>query len=130
MLIPSIFHPGSIDVNEYEGASYIATIIWDSRRATFVIILLRQFSGQQSLLLGPSTHARDYPFVQTERERKRGIQIRQATPQRVSVSSPPPGHHRSRHRLRPAGYTGSSTYHRLYQNSYQRATYIQEEVHS
>lgn len=78
MLIPFIFHLSSIDVSEYEGALYIATIRWDSKRASFLIILLRPFSSKQSLLLGPSTHTRDYPVEQTESERERGIRIMQA----------------------------------------------------
>ena len=71
--IPFVFHLRSIDVYEYEGALYIAAISWDSRQVSFVIILLRRFSGKLSLLLGPSTRVRDYPVAQTERERERGI---------------------------------------------------------
>ena len=49
------------------------------------------------------------PPTQTERERERGIPIRQATPERGSVSPPPAGHHRSP--TSPASSrTGSSTF--------------------
>ena len=79
----------SIDVNEYEGAVYVPTTSWDSGRASFVVIWLHSFSGRQSLLLGPSSYPRDCPLTTdhadastTERERERGIPIRQTIPER------------------------------------------------
>ena len=46
-----------------KGAVHTPTISWDSGRASFVVILLRWFSGRQSFLLGPSSHTRDYPIA-------------------------------------------------------------------
>jgi hypothetical protein len=46
------------DVN-HEGAVYIPTISWDSRRTSVLFILLRWFSGGQSFLFGPSSYTRD-----------------------------------------------------------------------
>ena len=62
--LPSFFfiHVRSI-LTSMEGAVYTPTISWDSRRASFVFILLRWFSGRQSFLLGPSSYTRDRPLA-------------------------------------------------------------------
>jgi hypothetical protein len=46
-----------------EGAVYIPTIGWDSRRASLIVIILRWFSGGQSFLSAPSSYTRDNPFA-------------------------------------------------------------------
>ena len=64
-VIPFIFCSRAFDLtsNGYEGAAYTPTISWHSRRGSFVIILLRWFTGKQSLLLGPSSYTRDCPLT-------------------------------------------------------------------
>ena len=78
--------------------------------------------------MGSSLCDRPTQTQTTERERERGIPIRQATPEKGSVSPSPPGHHHRQHPAAPAHLPSHTQQprHLPYQNNYPQAALSSE----
>ena len=53
-----------------KGVVCVTEIGWHSRRASFVVILVRRFSGRKSFLLGPHHSRRDCPLAESKKRKE------------------------------------------------------------